>query len=364
MGLRMKFLITLLLPFALFAIVYLKFQTVSNLIIIYMLEFLPAFSDFLLITYANLNPKNFQNYFKHSMSTTAGHYASTFFSSCIFSFRIFGLETYFKRKEFERILLLLLPCALIAPFMVVIDFILHFIFKPCKSLKDVEQAKNLSPENLKIKWDVPSKVFWSKVSILTQLGLILGYLSYRYIDRLYTPRFFYNYLAFYGVIIFMVICNYYRMSKWNWIKFERTIENPWISQNRSVKMKISFFLSMLKCSSKKFTSEICTICLERNPTRHFCVNHCFHENCLIGHLIVKCQTILSESRVQPTHHQVSENDIRKPSKDYNSYSIDIKRKHLPLCPNCNRHCEQNVINIKIEDILKGSMRDATICIQD
>lgn len=356
----------LALTFLAFAFLY-SLETIIHLLTNYSFEFILTLPCSLAITYANAKISNFQIYFKWNTFTTGLHMfaafssAFYFFISCIYFFNRSRLIV----SDGSTTPVVAVPFCLIGLAVIYSNSYLEDYFRPKRNLAQSSTVKHLRPENLSIEWAIPQSVYWSKLATLAQFFLIA---FYSIVGQFNYQRFIFNlnYKDYYVIVILMLVYNYYSMSKWTWLKFERRLDNLWLANEKSQRqINISFFLSVLACSPKKFASEICTICLETSPTRHFCANHCFHEDCLIGHLITKCEQILNEAMIQSTFHQThDENNRHTPSKDHMSYLVAIKRKHLPLCPNCNQHCEQNKINIAIEDVLTNTMTDAKIVIQE
>lgn len=337
-----NFQITILLILTALAIIYLMPDTFIKLIIKYPMEFLPAFFCSLLITYANWNTNNFQKYFHYSKCTTGLHIIATaFYGFCLGKHWLTHIS-----EDLKFYLILFIPFALVISLVVYADPHLEEYFKP-KYFEVTEEVLDMCDKNLSIEYAVPSKVCWSKLATLSQFAFFLFYITIRFVTGVYNKRFLYNYLGFYTIIVLMMIYNFYCMSKWAWIKFERKQERIIYS------IHIGFFLCILKCSPKKFASEFCTICFEKNPTRHFCANHCFHENCLIGYLINQSKVILEEAEFQQNYEM-----------DYLSYLVKIKRDHMPFCPNCKAFCVQNTINIGIRNTCYRSMFHANIKIID
>lgn len=78
----------------------------------------------------------------------------------------------------------------------------------------------------------------------------------------------------------------------------------------------------------------------------------------------KTKTILNESHIICVHHKVEKHGVRTTNEDYMSFEVKVKRENLPFCPNCKQHLDQNIIDIKLEDLLKKQMVSASIIISD
>jgi hypothetical protein len=221
--------------------------------------------------------------------------------------------------------------------------------------------------NVSVQWEYVSSVYWSKLALLTQILCMLAYTPYiKLINPTSLTRLEFVKMSPYVYFILNTILigvSYYCMSTWRWIKVERRFVEGF------QRIRVSFFCSSFPVSRTRRSreDEICTICQGANPTSHFCQYHCFHEDCLIGHLYAKTEQILDECQITKTLVQMYEEGVRREEQDYFKYTIELSRRHLPSCPNCNRYLRQNNIDIKVAETYNGrnySEVDATVRIRE
>jgi hypothetical protein len=256
--------------------------------------------------------------------------------------------------------------------MTVIFTTILFVYLINKIFEDikVELDENIPIEedsNMTIKWNTPNSVYWLKCLILIDLLTMLLY-AYFSINWETRNRFLIQPYLYYTINVIIVAVNYLCLFRWKWMRFEwltyrlRIIEGD-ANRIQLQKIQVLFYMAIYP-ASKRLSGDICTLCLDSGPTYHFCQYHCVHESCLIPFLIGKTKIILNESHITCVHHKVFENSVRRSSKDYMSFEVKLNRQNLPLCPNCKQHFDQNIIDIKLEDLLKKKMVSAWIDISD
>jgi hypothetical protein len=95
----------------------------------------------------------------------------------------------------------------------------------------------------------------------------------------------------------------------------------------------------------------CAICLEKEPTSHFCAKHAFDDDCLIGMIYTKSQKFLSGA--QPTRIRHETRSYGTKTGEYITYSMKIPQENLPCCPLCREQPPQNEVQIVVEDVFNG-----------
>ena len=211
-----------------------------------------------------------------------------------------------------------------------------------KSLNGWETLTGISLGNniVKVKWTTTMSVYCSKLAILYQLVLMMVYCKFSITKKtLSGPRFFIDPIYYYLITASILAVNYYLLSTWNLINFK--------CHYKVLDMKLKIILSTFAASKTKFDNEICTICLDKNPTIHFCLDHCFHEYCLIGYLYSKGEWLLSNSIMLPNTNPSS----------HSFQKLIISRKELPSCPSCRRNFSKNEIKVKIKNGYKWMYAD-------
>lgn len=202
-----------------------------------------------------------------------------------------------------------------------------------KSLNGWETLTDISLGNniVKVKWATTMSVYCSKLAILYQLVLMMVYWKFSITRKtLSGPRFFIDPNYYYLITASMLAVSYYLLSTWKLIMFKCFYS--------TLNMKLKIILSTFAASKTKFDNEICTICLDENPTIHFCLDHCFHEHCLIGYLYSKGKLLLSNSLMMPNTN----------SSSHSSQKLIISKQELPSCPACRRNFSRNEIKVKIK----------------
>jgi hypothetical protein len=234
-----------------------------------------------------------------------------------------------------------------------------------KNLSEGDVGRMVSRErNITVQWETIKTVYYSRLALLFQIVMMIIYLPTSLnpsIKRFKQLGFSIDPLFYFIVNILIMVVNYNLISTWRWIKFSRTYDSTQLMQHLILQIMslvqthpissitVSFFCSAFQASKLRFSNETCMICMDTNPTCHFCQYHCFHEDCLVGHLSSKTEDILKQVKWnRPTYHQAYENSVRKPESDYYTQTLDIKKESLPSCPICRQHMTQNKVEINIE----------------
>ena len=311
--------------------------------------------------YASFDFKVYQQYFKYPNFIKYYHYVSlSFFLSNFYEY--FGnVNKDGKIEEFTFI-----PLIFASGVIILIVYVINTIFEGRK----VQLGENIPIEgdsNMTIKWNTPNNVFWWKVAISLELLTMLFYSPYS-INSETRNRFLIEPYIYYTINVIILSANYLCLFRWKWMQFEWLTNGFKLTEEdsntiRFHKVQVSFYMAIYP-ASKRFSGEVCSICLDLGPTAHFCSYHCFHESCLIPFLVGKTKIILNESYVKSVHRKVIQNGVRQPLRDFMTFEVKVKRENLPLCPNCKQHFDQNIVEIKMEDLLRKQMVLASVEIID
>ena len=234
-----------------------------------------------------------------------------------------------------------------------------------KDLSEGDVVRMISRDrNIRVKWETIKTVYYSRLVLLYQIVMLIIYLpTYQNpsIKRFKLLGISIDPLFYFIVNILIMIVNYNMILTWRWIKFSQTYDSSQLLQHQTFQIMsllqthpissitVSFFCPAIQASPLRFSNETCMICMDANPTCHFCQYHCFHEDCLIGHLSSKTEDILRQVNWnRPTFNRVYEDGDRRPNSDYYTQTLDIKKESLPSCPICRQHMTQYKVKISIE----------------
>ncbi|MCI0381486.1 MAG: hypothetical protein L0207_00310 [Chlamydiae bacterium] len=158
--------------------------------------------------------------------------------------------------------------------------------------------------------------------------------------------------------------SFWKNSQVKWLSFSRTFtfsnrkDNfpslPMFSRIRISETKITYNMIVLPHSGNEVD---CSICLDEGASNAFCINHLFHQNCLIDLVTTKSESFANSAMY-----------IRKDTNRYTNgaytgttrtYSVDIPQENLPSCPNCRDFPLQNYCEILVTDADYGKF-NATV----
>ena len=215
------------------------------------------------------------------------------------------------------------------------------LFRPYELLDwEKRTDTNLRDNKVIVKWETNSDISWTKSAILFQLVNMIIYWKFSITNKtLSGPRFFIDANYYYAITASMIAVNYYLISRWKWINFEVIFKSAELLPLVYIPIrptKIYLYYSSFS-TFLPFREEICTICLEKNPTTYFCLSHCFHVDCLIALLYRKSEEVIKYS----IHFSF------KTMTSINVNHFPIRKETLPSCPNC----KQNLTDKNIFDVL-------------
>lgn len=307
----------------------------------------------ILSLYASFDFKAFQKFVKYSDRIACYHFVGLLFFLLKF-FMNFGT----KKDELTNIKLILTSGVIL-----VIVYAINTTFEGRKVELGENILKHDKDSNMTIKWYAPNGVFWLKVFILIYLFTMLFY-AHNSINSKTRNRFINRAFIYYIITFIILAANYLCLFRWKWIQFEWLTHKKmevegYLKKIRLVKIQVSFHMALYP-ASKRFSSELCTICQELGPTAHFCSNHCFHESCLVPFLIEKTKIILNEFQIKWVHRRIFGNEIRQRSRVSMTCEIKLKRDNLPSCPNCKQHLDKDIIEIKMKNHSMKKMVSASV----